>query len=110
MNHFLNGFSDELVKLGTALGALKGVGKFTMKHPLLSLGAGATIIGTGLAAREGYRRGRSGEKARYLAATVDPISGRARASRTAYVPHGKLFKKLKTPGVSKHYKEKAFKR
>ena len=113
MTPFLHGFGDELVKTSAAR-SLMGAGKFVMKHPLLSLGAGATVAGTAMAYRQGRKEGlRGGEKGRHIAATVDPISGRAHASRTARIPHGIFFKKTKSPNVSKNYDragEKAFKR
>ena len=111
MSNFLNGFEDELTKLGVAgLGALKSVGRFAYKHPLLTVGAGATVLGTGMAARQGYRSGMSGEgKERYLAAGIDPYSGRAMPSGTAYKNYNALFGKKEDKGISKHYKEKAFK-
>lgn len=112
MTPFLNGFSDELVKVGVAgLGALKSMGKFTVKHPLLTLGAGATVAGTAMAARAGHKRGMSGDKGpRLLAAGVDPYTGQAMPSGTAYRNHNILFGKKKSKGVSKGYREKAFER
>ena len=110
MNHFLAGFLKE----ASALGALKGLGKATVKNPLLVLGAGATAIGTGVAARSAYKSGRRGdEKPRYLAASYDPISGRAMPSRAALTNFNPLFREKLSPkkrkALSKHYKEKAFK-
>jgi hypothetical protein len=115
MTPFIHGFADELTKVAGALGALKSVGKFTAKHPLLTFGAGATGIGTVLAAKKGYKSGLSGgEKARYLAASVDPRTGNAQASPVAHVNWHHLFshkpseKQLKR--ISGNYDEKKFKR
>lgn len=113
MNNVLQGFLKE----ATLLGAAKGVGKFTMKHPMLALGAPGIVIGTAAAAKSGYKRGRAGgEPARYLPAAFDPVSGRSMASRAAYInynPHvlAKLNRqpsKRQKKRLHKHYKEKAF--
>jgi hypothetical protein len=72
VNPFLTGFVDELVKVA---GAKKSVGKglwwAIRKHPLATLGVGATAAATGLAARQGYRGGKAmgGKTPGYLAVT-----------------------------------------
>ncbi len=102
MSAFVDGFGDELIKVAV-LGGLKRMGKFTVKHPLLTLGAGATIAGTALAARAGHQQGMSGEeKKRYLAATKDS------PSRAAFTDYNSLFGTEKSKGISKNYKRKAF--
>jgi len=99
---FLGGFVDELAKHASALGALKRVGGFAVKNPLLALGGTATLVGTGLAARGGYREGLAGgEKPRYLHATKDS------PSRAALINWNK---KKRKKNVSRHYDEKKFKR
>jgi hypothetical protein len=114
---FLRGFGDELVKCAGVLGALGGVGKLVAKHPLIAMTAGMTAIGTGMAARNAYKEGlQGGEKPRYLAASVDPGSGRAQASDAAYTNYHPLFAENETPKrgqlrrLSRHYHPNAFKR
>ena len=109
MTPVLRGFLKE----ATALSAAKKALKVTMKHPMLVIGAGATGVGTALAAREAHKRGlRGDEKARYIAASYDPISGRTMASRAAYTNLNPLYRRelsdKKKKAVSKHYKEKNF--
>lgn len=115
MNVFRRGFADELVKLSGALGALKTVGRFAVKHPLLTIGAGATGVGSVLAAKSGYESGlRGGEKPRYLAASVDPRTGDAQASRAAHINWHQLFShkpsKAQLKRISGNYDESKFKR
>ena len=110
MTPFLNGFGDELIKVGGVAGALASVGKGAVKHPLLALGAGTTLIGTGLATRAGYRQGMSGEgKPRFIAAGVNKYTGEAMPSDTAYTNFNTLFSNKKDKKVSKNYRENAFK-
>lgn len=112
---FLHGFTDELTKVGSALGALKRVGKFSVKHPLIALTAAGTAAATGMAASGAYKQGlRGGEKPRYLAAAVDPNSGRAAASPAAYTNFHELFNQKPRKGqlkrLHKDYDESKFKR
>jgi len=114
MTPFLEGFGDELTKLAAGLGALKSVGKFTMKHPLIALGAGTTGIATAAAYREAKKRGlQEGQRPRYLAAGVDPVSGQAYGSGAERVnwhhlfPHKPSAKSVRA--LSANYDEKKFK-
>lgn len=114
MSNFLQGFGDELVKLGVGglVGSASKAGRFAVKHPLLSLGAGATVAGTAMAAREGHRRGMAGAgKRRFIAATVDPYTGGARPSRTALLNHNFFLgnKRNMSKRLSKKYDEDNFK-
>lgn len=114
MNNFIRGFGDELVK-AAAFGAIKGIGKFLVKNPLVGMGAATTLGATALAARQGYKRGRHGsETAQYLPAHYDPIARRAQASRTAYTNFSQLFDRKPTveelDRLHRNYSEKAFKR
>lgn len=115
MNQFTAGFGNELIKVAVGLGLLKGLGKTVIKHPLLTLGAGGTLLASGMGASQAYKEGlRGGEKPRYLEAGVDPISGQATTSDAAYTNFNPLFRG-KTPkkdveALSKHYDEKKFKR
>ena len=110
MSPFLDGFLKE----AAALSALKGLGKLTMKHPMLMMGIPAVGIGTAISAKEGYKRGRQGgEGERYLPAAYDPISRQAMASRAAYTNYNPLFRRGKPTKKEKkrlhgNYKEKAF--
>lgn len=112
MSNFIRGFGDELTKLAIGVGALKAVGKFGLKHPVM-LGVPFVLGGTAMAAKRGYKTGRrGGEKARYLPANYDRLSRRATPSRAASVPYGQLFSRASSKEkkkLSKHYKEKAFK-
>jgi hypothetical protein len=115
MTNFTQGFGDELVKIAVGLGALKTLGRFAVKHPLLTLGTVGTGYATMSAAKEGYKRGRrGGEGPRYLKAKYDPISRRATTSRAAYTNYNPLFKSKPTKKQLKRihgkYKEEAFKR
>jgi len=84
MNHVLQGFLKE----AAAKSLLKP--KNLMRAAML----GMVAVPTGLAARAGYKRGRGGdEDPRYLAASYDPISRRAQASRAAYTNYNVLTKK-----------------
>lgn len=105
MTAFLDGFGDELVKLGIGAGALKSIGKFTVKHPLMALSAPFVVGGTVMSAREGHRRGMSGEgRPRLLAAGVNKYTGEAMPSGTAFADYNKIFGTQKTrKGVSKTY-------
>lgn len=111
MTPFLEGFLKE----AGALGAAGKLGKFIMKHPLLSFGAVTTTAATGIAAKAGYKRGRAGgQKPRYIAASYDPISRRAMPSRAALINYNPLFNKRLTEKqkkkLHKYYKEETFKR
>lgn len=115
MNQFRRGFAEELVKLGSAVGALKGVGRFAWKHPILTFGAGLTGVGSLMAAKSGYKRGlRGGEAPRYLAASVDPRTGRAQASRAAQINWHNFFShkpsKAQLKRISGNYDKSKFKR
>lgn len=115
MNYFLAGFKDELVKVAGIGGLAKGVGKFTVKHPLIALTAATTAVGTGMAATRGYKSGlQGGEKPRYLAASVDKRTGDAETSPAAYTNFHQLFSKKPSKGqlkrIHKDYDESKFKR
>ena len=115
MNPFLQGFADELVKVAGPLGALKSVGGFAYKHPLLTIGGIGTGAATAMAAKAGYKRGLSGgEKPRYLAASVDPRTGAATPSRAALLNWHQLFghkpSKAQLKRLSGNYDESKFKR
>lgn len=106
MSPFLQGFLKEA-------SALKALAK--PRNLLRAVGAGFVVVPTAMAAKAGYKRGRAGgQKARYLAASYDPISGRAMPSRAALTNYNPLFKKKlsekKLKRMSKHYKEETFKR
>jgi hypothetical protein len=114
MNYFMQGFGDELTKVAV-LGALKTVGRFAVKNPLIALGTIGTAGATAMAAREGYKRGRSGEQGpRYLKAQYDPISRQAMTSEAAYTNYNPLFPRSPTKKELKRihgdYKEELFKR
>jgi len=111
MNHFLAGFGDELVKTAIA----KKLLGLAVKHPLHSLGLGMTVGGTALAARQGYKRGRSGEQAEsYLHAGYDPIARQAYVSPAATTNFNRLMKNKPTERelerIHGKYKEEAFRR
>jgi hypothetical protein len=63
MNPFVAGFVDELLQKRA------GVLGLVAKHPFAALQAGAIGAATVPAAYEGFRRGMSGEKPRYLQAS-----------------------------------------
>lgn len=111
MNRFLVGFTDELVKVGGIGGALKSVGKFSVKHPMVAMLGASTLIGTAVAAKNAYREGlRGGEKGRYLAASLD--GGPSEAAYTNYHP---MFKNRKPAHgalkrLHRNYDEAKFKR
>jgi hypothetical protein len=108
MNHFLNGFVDELEKTATAAGALKGAFGFAKKYPTISLSTPMILGGTYYAAKAGAEKGRSGAKGKYLTATKD------RPSDAAFANYNDLFdrkpseKEARRP--TRKYKESAFKR
>lgn len=106
MTPFLHGFTEELVKTGSALGA---VGRFALKHPVLSATALMTAGGTGMSAASAYKEGlRGGEKGTYLAASPDG------PSQAAFTNYNELFDRKKTRkqvrSLSKHYKATKFQR
>jgi hypothetical protein len=100
MNNVLRGFLKEAV---SAKSLLKP--KNLMRAAML----GMVAVPTGLAAKAGYNRGRSGEEdPRYLAASYDPISRRAQASRAAHINYNVLTKKpteKQKRAPSKNYKK-----
>ncbi|MBP9824077.1 MAG: hypothetical protein KBF21_07635 [Thermoanaerobaculia bacterium] len=115
MDRFLAGFADELVKTAGIGGALKRVGKFTVKHPIVALSGATTVAATGLAASGAYKEGlQGGEKPRYLAASVDPNTGEAETSPAAYTDFNQLFPRRPEKGQLKRlhgdYDEAKFKR
>jgi len=106
-----SGFADELTKVAVAGAVVKSLAK----HPVRTLLGGSVLIGAGLAGRAAYKSGlQGGQKPRYLAASVDPRTGRAIASRAAYLNWHNLFShkpsKKQIARLSKHYKERAFRR
>ena len=110
MSRVLPAFLDELEKCS---GALSRVGKFVWKHPILAGGIASTVGTTGLSAAQAYKKGRKGgQKARYLHAAIDPLTGDALASRAAYTNYNKLFPGKPTKKQLKKlhgkYKEDAF--
>ena len=112
MTNFTRGFGDEIVKLAGRLGS---IGRFAMKHPMMALSVPFVLGGTALAARSGYKKGRKGgESPRYLEASYDPVSKRSTTSRAAYTNYNPLFDRTTSSKdakrISKHYKEKTFKR
>jgi hypothetical protein len=114
MNPFLTGFADELTKTAV-LGALKSVGKFTVKHPLVALTAAGTLATTALTAKSGYKRGlQGGERPRFLAAAVDKNTGHAAASDAAYTNFHEMLGRRLAKGQLKRihgdYDERKFKR
>lgn len=111
MNPFLHGFTDELVKTS---GALKSIGRFAVKHPLVTLTAAGTVATTGLSAGQAYRQGlRGGEKPRYLAAGVDR-GGNATTSPAAYTNYHEMLERRPSSkeikSLSKYYDPKKFRR
>lgn len=115
MNPFLAGFADELTKQAGALGVLKRVGKFSVKHPLIALTAAGTLGATALAAKSGYKSGlQGGDKPRYLAAQVDKNTGHAAASDAAYTNFHEMLSRRPAKGQLKRihgdYDERKFKR
>lgn len=109
MTPFLQGFASELTKeavVGKALG--KGALRVLKKHPIMSLMGASVLASTGMAAREGYKRGlHGGERGQYLRA-----SRRGGPSRAAYTDYHRLFKHKPSAKqvrrLSKHYKPGAF--
>ena len=99
MNNVLQGFLKEAA----------GKSLLKPKNLMRALGVGMIAIPTGLAARAGYKRGRSGdEDPRYLAASYDPLSRRAQASQAAHINYNVLTKKpteKQKRAPSKNYKE-----
>ncbi len=109
MNAFLNGFADELVKEAILGGALKSVGGFALKHPLIGLSGLMTVGATAAGAAGAYKEGlKGGERPRYLAASADA------PSEAAYTNYHQLFEHKPTPkevvSLSKNYRENAYKR
>lgn len=106
MSPFLAGFATELVKVSGLAGS---VGRFVVKHPMISataaLTAGATAASAGSAYKEGLR---GGEKPRYLGASAEG------PSEAAYANYNQLFERPQTRRqvreLSKHYKESKFQR
>ena len=111
MNPFLRGFTHELIKTGSVL---KSVGRFAVKHPILSLSAGMTGLGTAVAAKNAYGEGiGGGEKPRYLNAAVDSATGETQASPAAYANYHQLFPHKPTEREkwlqSRYYRENEYK-
>jgi len=107
MKPALNGFADELTKLGS-LGALKSLGKFVYKHPMATLGIVGTGAATGLAAKAGYESGRAGGKGRYLPASAAGPSDAAYINYHQFFEHKPSRKERKK--LHRNYREEAFKR
>jgi len=107
-----NGFVHELLKVG---GALKSIGKFVIKHPVLTATAIGTAGATGSSVVSAYKKGlRGGERPRYLYAGRDE-HGRIVPSEAAFTNyHNVIGNQKPTPkqvkALSKHYKENKFKR
>lgn len=114
MTPFLHGFGDELIKVSSALGVAKRVGRFAIKHPIITSAAAMTGVGSLMAAKGAYKTGlQGGEKPRYLAASVDR-NGNAQASDVAYTNYHQLLdrkpSKKQVEALSKHYDESKFRR
>jgi hypothetical protein len=104
MNHLLNGFADELVKVA---GVGKSLFKVVRKHPIASLMGASILASTGLAAHQGYKSGLHGaERGRFIRATRDS------PSQAAFINYHQLFKhkpsQKEVERLSEHHREKTF--